>query len=535
MKLFSTYLLIAGLSLSAISCSDFLDTVPKDALSPETTWKTEADAQSFVVGCYNKLFDPEALLYLDCGSDIGYNNFPWEGWRAWGDGSLSSGNTGYSFYSYTLIRRCNTVLDNIDKVEFSDEATKKDLIAQVRAMRAYSYFLMNWWYGGVPIIDSYLSAQEAQVPRKTEEEVRAYIADDIKYAEENIKDTPSARGRIAKGAVLALKMREALYYGDWQKAKDAAQAVINLKQYELDPDYTALFKVSGQNSKEIIIADQRVENTFGLYEVIGRMCNNKDGGWSSIVPTENLLDMYEMKNGLTKDETGSGYDATHPFANRDPRMAMTILYPGQEWKGEILNTLDEEGGKNINYPTYTDNASKTALTWSKYLTPLEQYSNIWNSSACVIVFRYAEVLLSYAEADNELNGPTAQAYDYIDAIRQRVDMPKVDRTKYNTKEKFRDLIHRERCIELAGEGLRRADIVRWKDSSGKMVAETVMNGTLERITGTVNKAETDPTKRATVTGKAEIETRKFSSNNRYLPFSVTDMTNNPKLEQNKGY
>lgn len=538
MKLFSTYLLIAGLSLSAVSCSDFLDTVPKDALSPETTWKTESDAQSFVVGCYNKLLDSETLLYLDCGSDIGYNNFSWEGWRPWGDGSISSGNTGKNLYDYTLIRRCNTVLENIDNVTFSDEATKKDLIAQVRAMRAYGYFLMNWWYGGVPIIDSYSSAEEAQVPRKTEEEVRNYIAEDIKYAEENIKDTPSARGRIAKGAVLALKMREALYYGDWQRAKDAAQAIIGLNQYELDPDYSSVFKVSGQGSKEIILADQHIENTHGLY-TIGQMYNNKDGGWSSIVPTENLVDMYEMSNGLTKEEAGSGYDATHPFANRDPRMAMTILYPGQEWRGEILNTLDElnpDGSKNINYPPFTDNASKTALTWAKYLNPFDQYSNIWSASTSVIVFRYAEVLLSYAEADNELNGPTSQAYTYIDAVRQRVGMPKVDRSKYNTKEKFRELIRRERCVELAGEGLRRADIIRWKDNSGKMVAETVMNGKLQRITGTVNVSESAPTKRATIDAqRIDIETRKFSAHNRYLPFSTDDLTNNPQLKQNAGY
>ena len=156
-----------------------------------------------------------------------------------------------------------------------------------------------------------------------------------------INTTPAARGRIAKGAVLATKMREALYYGDWQKAKDAAQAIIDLKQYELDSDYENLFKLSGIDSKEIILADQRLESVFGL-GVIGQMYNNDDAGWSSIVPTQNLVDMYEMDNGLTKEEATGYYDAKHPFANRDPRMDMTILYPGQEWRGKILNTLDEK-------------------------------------------------------------------------------------------------------------------------------------------------------------------------------------------------
>lgn len=539
MKRLSIYLL-AGAALLSTSCSDFLDTAPHDALSPTTTWKTENDAESFVVGCYNGLWNPTNILYLDCGSDIGYNNFPWEGWRPWGDGSLSSSNTGTSFYDFTIIRRCNTVLDNIDNVEFTTEGKKEDLIAQVKAIRAYCYFQMNWWYGGVPIIGSYLTAEEAQVPRNTEAEVREQIAKDLDDAIANINENPSARGRIAKGAALAIKMREALYYEEWQKAKDAAQAIIDLKQYELESDYSNLFKLTGVDSKEIIVADQRIANTFGL-GVIGQMYNNKDAGWSSIVPTQSLVDMYEMKdNGLTINESGSGYDATHPFANRDPRMAMTILYPGQDWRGEVLNTLDEyqEDGKskNINYPTYTDNASKTSLSWAKYLDPIDQYANIWNTGTCVIVFRYAEVLLSYAEAANELDGPSAQIYDYLDQIRSRAGMKAVDRTKYSTKETLRELIRRERCVELAGEGLRRADILRWKDASGKRLAETVLNGDLQRITGKINYSETDPYKRAVIsTEKAFIETRQFVEKNRYLPIPQGSLDKNPKLKQNNGY
>ena len=100
-----------------------------------------------------------------------------------------------------------------------------------------------------------------------------------------------------------------------------------------------MFKRTGTDSKEVIIADQRIPNTFGL-GVIGQMYNNVDGGWSSIVPTQNLVDMYEMTDGKTKEESNL-YDAAHPFANRDPRMAMSILYPGQDWRGSVLNTLDK--------------------------------------------------------------------------------------------------------------------------------------------------------------------------------------------------
>ena len=536
MKRLSIYLL-AGVAALTTSCSDFLDTLPNDAMSPATTWKTETDVESFVVGCYNGLLDGGSILYLDCGSDIGYNNFPWEGYRAMGDGSLASGDESQaSFYNFSIIRRCNTVLDNIDKVTFTDEKKKKDLIAQVKAIRAYRYFIMNWWYGGVPIIGTYNTAEEAQVPRNSETEVREQVAKDLKDAIADINETPEARGRIAKGAVLAIKMREALYYGEWQKAKEAAQAIIDLKQYELEPDYSNLFKLTGTDSKEVIIADQRIPNTFGL-GVIGQMYNNVDGGWSSIVPTQNLVDMYEMTDGKTKEESNL-YDAAHPFANRDPRMAMSILYPGQDWRGSVLNTLDKtlaDKSDNKNYPTYTDNASKSSLTWAKYLDPIDQYPNMWSTGTCVIVFRYAEVLLSYAEAENELNGPSAQVYDYLDQIRTRAGMPVVDRARYSTKETLRELIRRERCIELAGEGLRRADILRWKDAAGKMLAETLLNGPLNRIVGTIDYNETDPYKRAVVTGKDLIENREFAAKNRYLPIPQDSMDKNPNLKQNSGY
>ena len=535
MKRLSIYMLAAGMAALSTSCSDFLDTVPKDQLAPSTTWQTEADAKGFIVGCYKDLLDGNTLLYLDCGSDIGYNNFPWEGFRPWGDGSLSSSNPGQILYDYKSIRKANTFLENVDKVTFSSDAVKANYVAQAKAIRAYKYFLMNWWYGGVPIISSYSSADEAKVERNTEQEVRDYIAKDLDEALAGIAEAPEARDYIAKGAVLAIKMREALYYGDWQKAKDAAKAIIDLKQYELDPDYTNLFKVSGVDSKEIILADQNIETLDGL-GTIGQMYNNVDQGWSSIVPTQNLVDMYEMSDGLTKEESKT-YDAKHPFANRDPRMAMTILYPGRDWRGDILNTLDEkfqDGTVNKNFPTYTDNASKSALTWAKYLDPMDQYGDVWSSGACPIVFRYAEVLLTYAEAANELSGPSDEIYGYLNQIRQRVGMREVDKAKYGTKEKLRELIRRERTVELAGEGLRRADIVRWQED-GKMLAEKVLNGDLLRVTGTINYGESEPTKRAEITGTAVIETRQFSSRNRYLPIPQTSMDKNPNLKQNPGY
>lgn len=160
---------------------------------------------------------------------------------------------------------------------------------------------------------------------------------------------------------------------------------------------------------------------------------------------------------------------------------------------------------------------------------------MWNTNASTIIFRYAEVLLSYVEAENELNGPSAEIYGMLNQIRNRVGMPDVDRNKYGTKETLRELIRRERSVELAGEGLRRADILRWKDSSGKMIAETVLNRPLTRVTGTVNANEPDPYKRATITGTSLVENRTFLPHHRYLPIKQDHIDKNPNLKQNTGY
>ena len=539
MKRLLVYML-AGMSLIGTSCSDFLETIPHDALSPSTTWQTEADAEKFLIGCYDGWADESGILYWDCGSDFGFNYHIHEGWRNIGNGSMTASNQVAGYYSFSMIRRCNDFLTNIANIEFAEESKKNNMIGQVKTIRAYQYFLMNWIYGGVPIIESYETAEEAQVPRNSEEEVKNFIYNELDEAIPMLYDAPEASGYIAKGTALALNMRASLFYRDYQRAKDAAKAIMDLGIYELDPSYENLFTLAGQNSKEIIASVQHDENLYSNW-MIATMYNNADGGWSSMVPTQNLVDTYEMSNGLTKEEAGSGYDATHPFANRDPRMAMTVLYPGMDWVGltgkTILNTLDAtiDGAKNPNYPDDADNASKTALTWAKYLNPYTQYGDIWSTNAQPIVFRYAEVLLSYAEAENELNGPSAEVYNLLNQVRNRVGMPDVDQNKYNNQAKLRELIRRERSVELAGEGLRRQDIIRWKDDSGKMLAETVLNGPLTRVVGTVNTSEPDPTKRATISGTALVENRAFASYNRYLPIPQSAIDKNPNLKQNEGY
>lgn len=540
------------LLFSISSCSNFLDTVPHGVLTPENTWKTEQDAEKFLVGCYDKWFDPNMILGFDATSDIAFGNFARTSLRAVSNGSVNAGNIAdgdINLYKFDKIRLCNELIDRINDIHFSDNKKKDNIIGQAKVIRAFQYFLMNWWFNGVPIIDNYQSAEEALVPRNSEEEVKNFIYDELDEAIPMLYDEPEERGRIAKGAALALKMRSALYYGDYLRAKEAAECIINLHQYELENVYSDLFMVEHQDSKEIILSLQYIDNLYALGRIRVYIYNNLDGGWSGCVPLQDLVDYYEMDNGETTEEAliSGYYNPEHPYNNKDPRMRMTILFPGRDWDGGIYNTLDKnvrnnEGQiiENKNYPTTSDNASQTGLTWAKYAgTGKDYYPNKASCNACPIVFRYAEVLLSYAEAANELNdSPTPDIYDKLDSVRVRAGMPKVNRDKYNTKEKLRELIRRERCAEFAGEGLRRADIVRWHDENGKMLAETVLNKTITRAIGTVDmdKSKSEGL-RATIniSEKATLDSRLFNPYHRYFPIPQNARDINPKLSQNNGY
>ena len=542
------YLLAGLLTAGSVSCSGFLDTAPRSQLSQKTTWKTAEDAEKFLIGCYDGWESGSTILYMDCLSDFGFSFHTHEGFRAIGNGTMSPSNPGASFYGYAIIGRCNLLLKQIEQIPSIPEAQKKRIIAEAKVIRAYQYFTMNFLYGGVPIIDLPQNADEARLPRKSEAEIRTYIAKDLDEAIPDLQ-TSVPRGRLGKGAALALRMREALYYGDWQLAKDKAQEIISLGVYSLEPSYQKLFTVAGQGSPEIIAAVQYLETVKPLDTSIGSMLNNSVGGWSSMVPTANLVNTYEMKSGLTTDEAGSGYDPTHPFKDRDPRLGMTICFPGAnyitpEGKTAIYNSLDQTlpgGKKNEDFPESANNSSKTGLTWNKYTYPANQYADMWATNASPIVFRYAEVLLSYAEAENELHGPSADVYAKVNLVRQRAGMPVVDQAKYATKEKLRELIHRERAVEFAGEGLRRADILRWKGTDGKMLAETVLNGPLERMVGTVNPAGSDPETRATINPSAPasaklVESRTFRPHFRYLPIPQRVLDRNPHFGRNNpGY
>jgi hypothetical protein len=233
---------------------------------------------------------------------------------------------------------------------------------------------------------------------------------------------------------------------------------------------------------------------------------------------------------LTTDEDPE-FDPSNPYVNRDPRLRATILYPGQAYgiyEGSGFPSVIKGSG---DYATDANNATHTGYNFKKFYSKLDEYVSMWGDDRNFPLFRYAEVLLSYAEAKIELGQIDASVYDAINQVRKRAGMPNVDEAKYSTADKLRELVRRERRVEFAYEGLRRWDIIRWG------IAKDVMNEPVVRVEGTISatkNAEGDYN--VNITGTTVEEERVFTvGKHELLPVPQGIIDANPDITQNPGY
>ncbi|MBC9796556.1 RagB/SusD family nutrient uptake outer membrane protein [Sinomicrobium weinanense] len=494
------YMLIGVLAVITSCSDDFLERPPLDELSEETFWKTEEDLYKAVNGIYNQL-PAEGFIYDDGASDNAHAQYPWESTAT----EVSSGSVTTAIdagWGYIDKRRCNYFLENADIVENVDPGLLARYKAEVRFVRAFSYFRMMSKFGDIPLLTTTLKIDEVDVPRTPRAEVLDFIVKELEEVAEILPvsypgGAPNEKGRITRGAALALKARVHLYEGQWQEAADAASQVMDLGVYDLfkldteseknladdyshwvdfedESDktrfrlglrsYEALFHQKYEGNEEVILDRQRIpqvdDNFLNTYLPPGSI-----GGWSSVTPTQELVNSYgsyktgEPVSPPSPEQRATWYDNEDPafeeeFRNRDPRLYATVMFPGSPWNA-IKNDFAFEWIQGAS------NMSQTGYNFRKLVDPEIYQQNIGNH-ANVVLIRYAEVLLTYAEAKNELNGPDTSVYEALDRIRERAGMPPVDRNLYNTQSKLREAIRNERRVELALEGHRYMDIRRWE-------------------------------------------------------------------------
>jgi hypothetical protein len=549
------YLLaVAALAFSACK-KDYLVNTPTDRLSDVSIFADSALFQDYVINRYmgvrltnkegegtppgfGRGFEYAMMSSLTDESIYNNDDNTWVIQR----GQLAPENTGIAGTiwgrSYRSIRECNYALANIDKVTMS-AAAKTRLIGELEFIRAFRYQDLIRNYGGVVLMGDNVTeitddlTSPALFQRSTIKESIDYAVAQLDDAAQKLPDNNDnnwALGRATKGAALALKSRLKLYAasplynaGTWQDAAAAAKAVMDLNKYSLyQGGYRSLFL--SENNSEVIFERLYTKDANHVAMEIANGPNSYEA-WGGNVPLQNLVDAYPMANGKAITDPTSGYDPANPYTNRDPRFYQTILYNGAPYRGSVIETFTP-GGKDSQDGPSNWNTSKTGYYLLKFMDDKNPIINPWEVAGRQpwFYFRYAEILLNYAEAQNEAAGPDATVYAALNTIRSRasVNMPAVPEGL--GQEQMRQYIRNERQIELAFEEHRYYDVRRW------MIAQTTENAPALGIS--IKKTATG----FTYAPKVALEGKHFENKHYWLPIPRSEiLAGNGQLQQNAGY
>ena len=463
------------------SCSDdFLQTDSPNQPSQSTYWQTESDALMALTACYDAmqsdyLYDDNidgggfGFLMRETSTDNGDHT-----WGAWMKGSTVSMCTSsttdpcFSNYwnvNYEVIKRCNLLIENIDRITEMDADKIASFKAEAVALRALMYCNLISVFRDVPYLTKPLTLAEAQAPKNLRDEIVSSIISDLNT---HIPQLPSIgkaeTGRMTKEAGYAILGRIALFNQHWEEAISAYKNVIgkvNLFKSGDGMDYVAnyadLFKEENETAPEVLLSVHFKGPGLGEGSTFG-VCWKAP--MNAVEASMNLCDDYYCIDGLPIDKSplfkGNLAQGAHTkanpdmlrYENRDPRLKATLMLPGMTWNGKL----------------YTNNlpASSTACIL-KWFTPTNT-ANEYDGSLDFYIIRYAEVLLSLAEAMIEQGGYSQnEITSYINEVRARVGMPSVESVEGTglSQEQLRDIVRHERRVELAFEDLRFADLYRW--------------------------------------------------------------------------
>jgi hypothetical protein len=521
MKYIKLSLISAFFFLAITGCKEeFLEKVPLDQGSVEGFFQTQEDVIRAVNGIYD-VFQGSiwggSLYWMqqnyDIMTDNGVGCCPWEASYtviAKGEHTPQTGGIiNYKWdFGYEGVFRANSVLANIGKVGLSADA-EKAITAEVRFLRGLIYQEMTNHFGDLPLILNVITREEGlKVARAPKAEVLKTIYEDLDFAEANLGLTPNfgQKGRPTKQSAIAVKTRLKLYNKDYAGAAAEAKKLMDLSAANpntigLLEDYESVFSADNENNKEVLFDIQYKEGTQGegnfMQVALAPGPEGSPGsGWGSITPTDQLVNSFYMKDGLPIDKSPL-YDANNPYLNRDSRLYANLFIPGvSTWRGKMY-----DASLSGFSPFFA------VRKWVDLDATIGEGGCSCNETN-VILFRYADILLMFAEATNELSGPTADVYNAVNQIRRRVGMP--DFPAGLTKDQMREAIQHERHVEFPWEGTRYFDLIRW--------------GIADKVVNTV-----------TLFGQSR-DARNFTlPKNALFPVPQKEIDLNPNLTQNSGY
>lgn len=540
-KILNTVGMVAMVIVLFTGCKK-LDLIPEDEFTESTYWTSEAKARSVLNTAYSQMSNSAAFFYNEALSD---NAVMGRG-DAQGASSISRGTHDPSLarfneewrQSYAGIKTTNIFLENVDRVPDVDEATKNRMKAEARFIRALKHFQLMTWFGDVPLISQDVSLEEARTLTRTPRaQVLAFVLSELDAVVEHLPVNTglaaTERGMLTKGAALGLKARVLLYEGEWQQVVETCEMLMNNStygSYGLFPSYTGLFHPDNEYSQEDILSMQYVpeRRTWGEYFDLAPI--SVGSRLNAMAPTQELVDSYLMINGRTIDEAGSGYNEDNPYVNRDPRLTGTVVYHLYRWDadGGTPRIIYTKPGTAPDATTKLDeyspgsSASPTGYYWRKYYDP--KHSTGMASSTNLMLIRYADILLMYAEAKNELGQLNEAVWNQtIRPLRERAGFTDAAALNFPGagQSDLREIVRNERRVELALEGLRIFDIRRWR------IADEVLNGWVHGARfGSPSEDR----------GYIRVVERTFDEGKHYLwPVPRDERNINPNLSQNTGW
>ena len=536
---------LATAILFLVSCNN-LDLAPTNKFTDANYWTSADKASSVLSMAYSQMFKSSYYFANERLSDNLYEDRGNSDEKIF---TLGQANAALGRFAnewsdcYAGIKTCHTFLENVDRVPNMDETLKARMKAEARFIRAFLYFRMACQYGDVPLFDHNLTLEESAVlPRTPKADVINFVRTELNAIVTDLPTkqgyAPADNGRITQGAVMMLLARTYLYENDWTNVASICEGIMKgtYGQYSLFPSYDGLFlpgdaTYSNKYNSEVILDIEYVLGSRTWSDYYDAIPLTEGGRINAFAPTQELVDDYVMLNGKGITESGSGYDENNPYANRDPRLN-AIVYDGYLWKKQngTIDTIHIAPGSSVaaglEKPTIDEyagpgqNSSATGYYLRKWYDPFAPQGMA--SGLNLILMRYADVLLMYAEAKNELGQMNADIWDEtVGAIRARAGFTAASALNYpDSGSDMQSIIRRERRCELALEGTRLFDIRRWK------TIETVMNGTPHGAMFVNNNTE-----------YIVLGTRTFDPNRSYLfavPQSQIDIDKN-LLPQNPGY
>lgn len=588
MKNIKYTILAVAATFTMASCSDFLDT-KSSAFETDGFFETEVGMEEGVTGVYNKIpFDMNwgvpPTLVVDGYTPYGLQN---EENTTIGAGNGLTPDQSYvaTYWSanYAIIARANSVLNGAVEDMTKMTAAYRRNVAECKVLRAYAYYCLVSTYGNVPFFTAPVEPDQYTVSATDKAEITDYMINELQtVADENSLEWPNTvRGRVNLATCYAVIARYALLAGSndfngkgqeyFRIAANAAKAVMDNRG--LANNYEDLFTMAGQaqgsTQNEIIWEIPYIDGAVRKYHRV-RLGNSSNGVGGSTVRFASALlaNTFECIDGKRIDESPL-FDPTKQSQNRDPRFKYTIAMHGDTityakgTKKWVLNVYDDKTrayphaktGKwysidntDVTNPKISIATTGNGYLWNKYNQDNTEES-LQESFVDVIIMRAAEMYLTYAEAKIELNELDESVYKAINDVRHRAGMPDFDDARKGNQDKMRQIVRRERKVELAMEGVLFTDFRRWKIGDitntspvygmpiNDIRYEGLTKADMPSFTTTARHDLNDVSDYSMVADKYKVRDVNRIWNDRFYwwPIPRTDLDRDPNLSNPEGY